>query len=165
MRLTRIAVCRSLAASLFALALAVPAAALTSATVLDVAAQQKNLNTFVAAVHTAGLDDALRAAGPLTVYAPTDEAFAKLPAAERTALLGDPARLKAVLLGHIVNVAIRMRQDDSIVTSGLVPTAAGRELAFGVDGERTTVGAAHLLKADMQAGNGSINTIDKVLLP
>ena len=165
MRLTRIAVCRSLAASLFALALAGPAAALTSATVLDVAAQQKNLNTFVAAVHTAGLDDALRAAGPLTVYAPTDEAFAKLPAAERTALLGDPARLKAVLLGHIVNVAIRMRQDDSIVTSGLVPTAAGREIAFGVDGERTTVGAAHLLKADIQAGNGSINTIDKVLLP
>jgi uncharacterized surface protein with fasciclin (FAS1) repeats len=165
MRLTRIAVCRSLAASLFALALAVPAAALTSATVLDVAAQQKNLNTFVAAVHTAGLDDALRAAGPLTVYAPTDEAFAKLPAAERTALLGDPARLKAVLLGHIVNVAIRMRQDDSIVTSGLVPTAGGREIAFGVDGERTTVGAAHLLKADIQAGNGSINTIDKVLLP
>jgi uncharacterized surface protein with fasciclin (FAS1) repeats len=165
MRLTRIAACRSLAASLFALALAAPAFAQPAANVLELAAQQKNLSTFVAAVHTAGLDDTLRAAGPITVYAPTDEAFGKLPAAERDALLRDPARLKTVLLGHIVKDMIRMRDGDAAVTSGSVSNAAGREVAFGLDGERTTVGGAHLLQADMRAGNGSVNTIDKVLLP
>jgi uncharacterized surface protein with fasciclin (FAS1) repeats len=165
MRLTRIAACRSLAASLFALALAAPAFAQPAANVLELAAQQKNLSTFVAAVHTAGLDDTLRAAGPITVYAPTDEAFGKLPAAERAALLRDPVRLKTVLLGHIVKDMIRMRDGDAAVTSGSVGNAAGREVAFGLDGERTTVGGAHLLQADMRAGNGSVNTIDKVLLP
>jgi uncharacterized surface protein with fasciclin (FAS1) repeats len=165
MRLTRIAACRSLAASLFALALAAPALAQPAANVLELAAQQKNLTTFVAAVHTAGLDDMLRAAGPITIYAPTDEAFAKLPAGEREALLRDPARLKTVLLGHVVKETIRMREGDTAVTSGSIGNAAGREVAFGLDGERQTVGGAHLLQADMRAGNGSVNTIDKVLLP
>jgi uncharacterized surface protein with fasciclin (FAS1) repeats len=164
MRLTRIAACRSLAASLFALALAAPAFAQPAATVLDLAAQQKNLTTFVAAVHTAGLDDMLRAPGPITVYAPTDEAFAKLPTAERDALLRDPVRLKTVLLGHIVKDLIRMRDGDTAVTGGSIGNAAGREVAFGLDGERTTVGGAHLLQSDMRAGNGSVNTIDKVML-
>jgi uncharacterized surface protein with fasciclin (FAS1) repeats len=164
MRLTRLAACRSLAASLFALGLAAPALAQPAANVLDLAAQQKNLTTFVAAVHTAGLDDTLRGAGPLTVYAPTDEAFAKLPTGERETLLRDPARLKALLMGHIVKDTIRMRQDDSVITSGSVSNAAGREIAFGVDGDRPTVGGAHLLQSDMRAGNGSVNTIDKVLL-
>ena len=77
----------------------------------------------------------------------------------------DPVRLKALLLGHIVNDMIVMRQNGSVISSGSVPNAAGREVAFGLDGERTTVGGAHLLQADMRAGNGSVNTIDKVLLP
>jgi uncharacterized surface protein with fasciclin (FAS1) repeats len=164
MRLTRIAACRSLAASFFALALTAPVLAQQPANVLELAGQQKNLTTFVAAVHTAGLDDTLKSAGPITVYAPTDEAFGKLPAAERDALLKDPARLRTVLLGHIIKDSIRMRDGDSYVSSGSIGNAAGREIAFGLDGERTTVGGAHLLQSDMRAGNGSINTIDKVIL-
>jgi uncharacterized surface protein with fasciclin (FAS1) repeats len=166
MHLTRAAAFRSLAGCLLALSLTGPALAQPrAATVLDLAAQQKNLTTFVAAVHAAGLDDTLKAAGPLTVYAPTDEAFAKLPAADRDALMHDPARLKALLLGHVVNDMIKMRDGDSTITSGSVASAGGGTLAFGLDGDRTTVGGAHIVSYDMRADNGCITTIDKVLLP
>src|SRR5947209_13220935 len=155
MRLTRAAAFRSFAGCLLALSLTGPALAHPrAATVLELASQQKNLNTFVAAVHAAGLDDTLKAAGPMTVYAPTDEAFAKLPAAQREALMNDPARLKALLLGHVVNDMIKMRDGDSSVTSGSVPSAGGGTLSFGLDGERTTVGGAHVISYDLQAGNG-----------
>ena len=165
MRLTRAAAFRSFAGCLLALSLTGPALAQPrAATVLELASQQKNLNTFVAAVHAAGLDDTLKAAGPMTVYAPTDEAFAKLPAAQREALMNDPVRLKALLLGHVVNDMIRMRDGDSTITSGSVASAGGGTLLFGLDGERTTVGGAHVISYDLQAGNGCITTIDKVLL-
>ena len=165
MRLTRAAAFRSFAGCLLALSLTGPALAQPrAATVLELAAQQKNLNTFVAAVHTAGLDDALKAAGPFTIYAPTDEAFAKIPAAQREALMNDPARLKALLLGHVVNDMIKMRDGDSTITSGSVPSAGGGTLMFGLDGERTTVGGAHVISYDLRADNGCITTIDKVLL-
>ena len=167
MRLTRAAACRSFAGCLLAVSLAAPALALAQrpATVLELAAQQKNLSTFVAAVHTAGLDDALRGAGPVTVYAPTDEAFARIPAADRAALLADPARLRTILLGHLVKDMVKMRDGDSAITSGSVTNAAGRELGFAVDHDRTTVGGAHLIDADLRADNGCVNTIDRVLLP
>jgi uncharacterized surface protein with fasciclin (FAS1) repeats len=167
MRLTRAAACRSLAGCLIALSLTSPVLAQPRpATVLELAAQQKNLTTFVAAVHTAGLDDTLKAAGPYTIYAPSDEAFAKMPAADRTALLGSPERLKAVLLGHVVKDMVRMRDGDSAITSGAVSTAAGRDVTFGVDAQdRQLVGGAHLITADLRADNGCVNVIDKVLLP
>jgi uncharacterized surface protein with fasciclin (FAS1) repeats len=165
MRLTRAAACRSIAGCLLALSLGSPALA-QPATVLDLAAQQKNLTTFVAAVHTAGLDDTLKAAGPYTIYAPTDDAFAKLPAAQRTALLADPARLKAVILGHVVKDRVMMHDGDTWVSSGSVSSVAGRDIAFALDGnDRSTVGGAGLVRWDLRADNGSLNTIDKVLLP
>jgi len=168
MRLTRAAACRSLVGCLLALSMTSPVLAQPRpATVLDLASQQKSLTTFVAAVHTAGLDDTLKAAGPYTVYAPSDEAFAKMPAADRAALLGSPERLKAVLLGHIVKgEMVKMRDGDSVVTSGAVSTAAGRDLAFAVDDrDRQTVAGAHLVQWDLRADNGCVNVIDKVLLP
>ena len=167
MRLTRAAACRALAGCLITLSLTSPVLAQPRpATVLELAAQQKNLTTFVAAVHTAGLDDTLKAAGPYTIYAPSDEAFAKMPAADRAALLGSPERLKAVLLGHVVKDMVKMRDGDSNVTSGSVSSAAGRDLAFGVDDrDRQLVSGAHLITADLRADNGCVNVIDKVLLP
>ena len=165
MHLTRAAAFRSLAGCLLALSLTGPALAQPRpATVLELAAQQKNLTTFVAAVHAAGLDDTLKAAGPITVYAPTDEAFAKIPAADRDALMHDPARLKALLLGHVVNDMIKMRDGDSTITSGSVPSAGGGTLAFGTDNDRMTVGGAHVVSYDLRADNGCVTTIDKVLL-
>ena len=165
MRLTRAAAFRSFAGCLLALSLTGPALAQPhAATVLDLAGQQKNLTTFVAAVHAAGLDATLRAAGPITVYAPTDEAFAKIPAADRDALMHDPVRLKALLLGHVVNDMIKMRDGDASITSGSVASAGGKTLTFGMDQDRTTVSGAHVVSYDLAADNGSITTIDKVLL-
>lgn len=164
MRLTRVTACRSLVGCFLALTLTGPALARPPMTVLDLAAQQKNLSTFVAAVHTAGLDDMLRGAGPLTVYAPTNDAFEKLSSAERDALLSDPARLKALLLGLTVNDLILVHNGDSTMTGGSVATAGGRELSFGGDMDHPMIGAAHVVAADMRAANGAITTIDKVLL-
>jgi uncharacterized surface protein with fasciclin (FAS1) repeats len=166
MRLTRAAACRSLVGCLVALTLTAPALAQPRpATVLELAAQQKNLTTFVTAVHAAGLDDMLRGPGPLTIYAPTDDAFAKIPAGQRDALMSDPARLKAVLLGAIVNDMVLIHQGDRIITSGSVTTATGRDLAFDGDADHQTIGGARIVQADLRAGNGCITTIDKVLLP
>lgn len=165
MRLTRAAACRSFAACLLALTtVSAPAFAQRSATVLELAAQQKNLTTFVAAVHAAGLDDTLKAAGPFTIYAPTDEAFAKIPAADRDALMHDSARLKALLMRHVVNDMVLMNDGNSRVTSGSIPSAGGSMLTFGDDGDRATVNGARVVVTDLRADNGAITTIDKVLL-
>ncbi len=165
MRLTRAAACRSLVGCVLVLSLTAPAFARGRvATVLELAAQQKNLSTFVAAVHAAGLDETLKAAGPITVFAPTDQAFAKMPAADREALLHSPARLRAMLLGGVVNDLVVMGTTDAI-TSGSISTAGGGTLAFALDGDRTTVGGAHIVQADIRADNGCITTLDKVLLP
>ena len=167
MRLSRAAACRSIAGCLFALTLsgATLVAAAPPPTVLDLAAQQKNLTTFVAAVKTAGLEQTLRGSGPLTVFAPTDDAFAKMPAAERAALLQSPDRLKAVILGLVVNEPIVMKDGDTMVASGWTGTAGGGKLAFGSDEGRQMVGTAHVVNTDLRAGNGRITTIDQVLLP
>lgn len=166
MRLTRVAACRSLVGCLIALTLTAPAlAGPRPATVLDLAAQQKNLTTFVAAVHTAGLDDMLRGTGPFTVYAPTNDAFDRLPAAQRDALLSDPVRLKAILLGHVVNDTVLIHQPGGVLTGGAVQTAAGRQVAFGGDEQRPTFGGARIVAADLRADNGYVTTIDKVLMP
>jgi uncharacterized surface protein with fasciclin (FAS1) repeats len=166
MRLTRAAACRSLVGCLIALTLTVPAlAGPRPATVLDLAAQQKNLSTFVAAVHTAGLDDMLRGAGPFTVYAPTNDAFDRLPAAQRDALLSDPVRLKAMLMGLVVNDKVLVHQGDATMTGGAVQTVGGAQVAFGGDEQRPTFGGARIVAADLQAGNGYVTTIDKVLMP
>jgi len=163
MRLLRAAACRSLTGCLLALSFAVSAAAQPPPTVLDLAMQQKNLTAFVGAVHSAGLDDMLRGPGPLTVYAPTDDAFAKMPAAERTALFANPERLRAMVLGVLVKDSVVMRDGDRTVTSGYVPSAGGGNLTFAVDdGQTQTVNGARLVRADMRAANGIVDEIDSV---
>ena len=165
MRLSRAAACRSLAGCFLALTLSTAAiAAAPPATVLEAAAQQKDLTTFVAAVKAAGLEATLNGAGPLAVFAPTDEAFARMPAAERAALMADPAKLKAVLLGHVINEEMKMHDGDTAVTSGWINSAGGGKLTFGSDGDRQTVNAAHVMRTDLRARNGTLNTIDRVLL-
>src|SRR6185295_17880464 len=79
-----------------------PAPATTDADIVDTAITAGDFTTLVAALQAAGLEDTLRGDGPFTVFAPTDEAFAKLPAGTLEALLADPARLQAVLTYHVV---------------------------------------------------------------
>lgn len=172
MRFTRATALRSLAAA--ALAFGVGVAALPAfaakpapATILDLAAQQKNLSTFVAAVKAAGLESELTAAGPLTVFAPTDEAFKKLPAGKLDALMAPAGRdeLRALLLNHVVRDAVRIRENGGAATSGALECAGGAKLTFGGTEDRPTVDGAGYGAIDMQARNGLLDTVDRVLLP
>jgi len=169
MRLSRAAACRSIAGCLLALTIAsgAPAAAAPAppAGLLDLAAQQKDLTTFVAAVKTAGLESRLNGAGPMVVFAPTDEAFAKMPAAERTSLLADPERLKALVLGGLALDSVVMNDGESSVSHGWIASATSGKLVFGIEDGRQTVNSAHLVRTDLRAANGTLNEIDRVLLP
>ena len=172
MRISRAAALRSLAAAALTLGVglaAVPAFAAkpVPATVLELAAQQKNLTTFVAAVKAAGLESELAGAGPLTVFAPTDEAFKKLPAGKLEALMAPAGHdeLRALLLNHIVRDAVKIRDGGAAATSGALDCAGGAKLALGGTEDRPTIGGAGYGAIDMQARNGLLNTVDRVLLP
>lgn len=163
MRLSRAAALRSLAVAFFALA-ALPAAA-PPANVLDLVSNRAELSTLAGAVKTAGLESELSAAGPITLFAPTNAAFAAMPAAEREALLKPEGkdRLRALLLGHLVRDEIPVHQDEAWISSGKLPTAAGTSIAISSDGNGPLIGKAHPMKTDMRASNGLVTTIDRVL--
>jgi uncharacterized surface protein with fasciclin (FAS1) repeats len=169
MRLSLAAACRSIAVLCLATVAPVAAATVTNAspTVLELAARQPNLSTFVAAVHSAGLDSTLNGSDAITVLAPTDQAFAKLAPADRDALMSPANRekLRHVLLGHVIKGAFAFHDADAgDVSEGTIETADGTTLTVGKDGRGLTLAGAHLLTADVRAGNGRLTTIDRVLL-
>ncbi len=121
-------------------------------------------NTLVAAVKAAGLAEALQAKGPFTVFAPTDAAFAKLPAGTVDALLKDPAKLAAILKYHVVSGKVMAA--DVIKGKGAKPaTLTGAALDITVKGGMVYVNGAKVTGADVAASNGVIHVIDTVLLP
>jgi uncharacterized surface protein with fasciclin (FAS1) repeats len=121
-------------------------------------------NTLVAAVKAAGLVDALSGTGPFTVFAPTDAAFAKLPAGTLDALLKDPQKLAAILKYHVV--AGKVMAADVIKANGAKPaTLNGAALDIQVKGGMVHVNNATVTKADVAASNGVIHVIDTVVLP
>jgi len=155
-----------LLATAFAAALALPintATAGDSKTIVAVAAGAGQFKTLVAAVKAAGLVDTLNGAGPFTVFAPTDEAFAKLPKGTVEDLLKpeNKEKLTAILTYHVVAGKV-MAAD---VTTGSVKTVNGKEVAVKVDGGKVTVGDATVVKTDIPASNGVIHVIDTVLIP
>jgi uncharacterized surface protein with fasciclin (FAS1) repeats len=117
--------------------------------------------TLATALEAAGLVDTLKGAGPFTVFAPTDEAFAKLPPGTLDALLKDKARLTAVLTYHVVPGRV-MASD--VVKMKAAKTVQGGSLAIRAD-NGVSVDGAKVVKTDIQAGNGVIHVIDTVLLP
>lgn len=130
--------------------------------ILDVARENPQLSQLVQALEAAGLTDALEQAGPLTVFAPNDEAFAQLDQSDLTALLADPASLGDRLQYHVVEGSF----PSSELTDGeTLTTAEGSELPVSVDGSTVMVGDAEVVQADVQAGNGVIHVIDTVLEP
>ncbi len=167
MRLTRATALRSLAVASLAAVLSAPAGAQSSppATIVALATQDKSLSTFAAALHATGLDEALKGDGPYTVFAPTDEAFAKLPPADRAMLTNDPARMRLLLLGHIVNGVTLVHPTPGTVARGSVPTDDGGTLSFGGTADHPTVGGAGVVKADVRVGNGVLTTLDRVVMP
>ncbi len=155
-----------LIATAFAAALALPinnASAGEGKTIVGVAAGAGQFNTLVAAVKAAGLVDTLNGAGPFTVFAPTDEAFAKLPAGTVETLLKpeNKHKLVAILTYHVLAGKV-MAAD---VKTMAAKTVNGKEASIKVDGGKVTIGAANVVKTDIAASNGVIHVIDAVLIP
>jgi transforming growth factor-beta-induced protein len=136
----------------------------TDANLVTTAVEAGSFNTLVAAAKAAGLVDALTGDGPLTVFAPTDEAFAKLPAGTVETLLKpeNKEQLASILLFHVV--AGRVYSDQA---AGLpsAPSLEGSSLRFAFRGEGLMVQGANIVAADVEASNGVIHVIDQVMLP
>ena len=133
------------------------------ADIVDTAVSAGSFTTLVAAVQAADLVDALKGDGPLTVFAPTDEAFAKLPAGTVENLLKpeNKEQLRAILLYHVVPGSIYSKD----VTDGASPsTLQGSNLSVSV-GEGVAINNAKVVSVDIGASNGVIHVIDSVLLP
>ena len=133
-----------------------------SNTVVDVLTEDGRFSTLITALDAAGLVETLQGEGPFTVFAPTDDAFASLPAGALDDLLADPTMLNNVLLMHVVDGQV-MAAD----LSGLdqAQTLSGAFLAVTVDGDTVMVDDATVTESDIEAGNGVIHVIDTVLMP
>ena len=129
--------------------------------IVETAVAAGSFNTLVTAVKAAGLVDVLSGEGPFTVFAPTDEAFAKLPAGTVEALLADKEKLTAILTYHVVAGKVTS-SDVAGLTSAT--TVQGSDLtidtSYGVK-----INDAKVVKADIEASNGVIHVIDTVLIP
>jgi transforming growth factor-beta-induced protein len=136
---------------------------LPPADIVDVAVGAGSFNTLVAAVQAAGLEETLRGKGPFTVFAPTDEAFAKLPEGTVEALLADPEALADILLYHVVPGKV-MAAD---VSDGLeAETAQGSTVSFAIHSDGApAINDALITATDIEAFNGVIHVIDTVILP
>lgn len=129
------------------------------------AAGAGTFQTLIAAVKAAGLWETLQGPGPFTLFAPTDEAFAKLPAGTVEALLEDVPRLQAILKHHVVKGRLTAEVLSSF-TSAAAPTLQGQTLAIKICPQGgIRVDEARVTKADVSAPNGVIHVVDRVLLP
>lgn len=133
----------------------------TQVSVADTIAAQPQLSTLNGLVAKAGLTDMLKGTGPFTVFAPSNEAFAKVPAKTMDALAKDPALLKATLAYHVVPGKL-MAAD---VKMGNQKTAQGGNVALSKAGTFVTVEDAMVQTADIAATNGVVHIVDAVLTP
>jgi len=132
--------------------------------IVEIAVEAGNFNTLVAAVKAAGLAETLQGAGPFTVFAPTDTAFAKLPAGTVESLLADKEKLASILTYHVVSG--KVLAGDIVKTNGATPTTVnGLPLDIVVRDSKVFVNGAQVVTADIAASNGVIHVIDTVLLP
>ena len=125
-------------------------------------AQEAGFTTLAAAVKAAGLDEVLANDGPFTVFAPTDEAFAKLPEGTVESLLQDIEALTAILTYHVVPGKV-MAAD--VVGLSEAATVNGASIDIAVDGDVVKINDATVTAADIAASNGVIHVIDTVILP
>lgn len=132
-----------------------------AADLVDTAITFGSFKTFVAALKTAGIAEPLRTSGPYTVFAPTDEAFAKLPPGTWNALLKDKAKLTLVLAYHVIPGKIMVAD----VKPGKIKTAQGDSLTIKSDNGKITIDDANVTQSDVTADNGVIHAIDAVVLP
>jgi len=132
--------------------------------IVQVAVENGNFKTLVAAVQAAGLAETLSGPGPFTVFAPTDAAFAKLPAGTVEALLADKEKLASILTYHVVSGRV-VAADITRMNGAMPVTVNGQKLDIKVRGGNVYVNGAQVTTADVYASNGVIHVIDGVLLP
>jgi uncharacterized surface protein with fasciclin (FAS1) repeats len=154
-----------------ALALVLAAAPIASASaqsmapskdIVTTAVEAGSFKTLAAALQAAGLVETLQGQGPFTVFAPTDAAFAKLPAGTVEALLKDKTKLTAILTYHVVAGKVEAKD---VVKLTSAKTVNGKSVAIKVLGGKVMVDGATVTSADVQASNGVIHVIDTVILP
>jgi len=132
--------------------------------VVGTARSAGQFNTLLAAVDAANLTTTLKSRGPFTVFAPSDEAFRRLPAGTVESLLKPENReqLKALLLYHVVPGAVSSSVARTLTTAN---TVEGRAIRIRADGNQLRINGATVVKADVNASNGVIHVIDEVLMP
>ena len=144
-------------------ATAAPSMAAEMGDIVDVATEAGSFKTLLAAATAAGLVETLKGEGPFTVLAPTDEAFAALPAGTLDGLLKDPEALKQILLYHVIKGKVTAEQVVGLTSADSV---AGPAIKIAVkDGTVYLNDAAKVVTTDIEASNGIIHVIDQVILP
>jgi uncharacterized surface protein with fasciclin (FAS1) repeats len=132
--------------------------------IIDTAVSAGNFKTLAAALTAANLVDTLKGAGPFTVFAPTDEAFAKLPAGTVESLLQDIPKLASILTYHVVAGKV-MAADVMTMDGQSAATVNGATLAISTQGGVKLNGTSTVVATDIGCSNGVIHVIDSVLLP
>lgn len=132
--------------------------------IVDTAVAAGMFNTLAKALQSADLVSTLKGMGPYTVFAPTDEAFAKLPSGTLDMLMRPENRdkLRSILLYHVVPGNVSAAE---VMKMNMATTAGGQQVNIMMMGDRVMVGSAHVVKADITASNGTIHAIDTVLMP
>lgn len=153
---------RSLAVMALAATSLLASDAAPSRNIVEIAASNGSFNTLVAAVKAAGLAEALQGKGPFTVFAPTDEAFAKLPAGTLDALLKDKAKLTSILTYHVVSGRVLAAD---VMKMKSAKTVNGQEISITMKDGAVMVDNARVIRTDILTSNGVIHVIDAVILP
>lgn len=130
--------------------------------IIETAVAAGSFNTLVTAVKAAGLVETLKGEGPFTVFAPTDEAFAKLPKGTVEALLGDKKKLSSILTYHVVDGFVNA---ETVVTLDKAETLNGQSVKIMVKDGKVMIDNALVTTTDIQCSNGVIHIIDSVILP
>ena len=134
----------------------------SAADIVDTAVAAGNFQTLVSAVEAAGLVDTLKGEGPFTVFAPTDEAFAKIPQEQLESLLENKTQLTAVLTYHVI--AGKVMSTD-LTDDMAVATVQGENVTINLDEDGVMVNDAKVVQADIECINGVVHAIDTVLMP
>lgn len=162
MRRTLITVTAVVAVALFGLTGTAGAQDTSSQNIVEIAQANPDLSTLVEAVSAAGLAETLSGPGPYTVFAPTNEAFAALPAGTLDTLLADPTgQLASILKLHVVSGAVDSKA--AIAAAGGTVETLGGPVSVSLSGEQLMVGGATVTTADITASNGVIHVIDAVI--
>ena len=136
--------------------------ATSNQTIVEIASANPDFSTLVSAVTKAGLVDTLSGPGPFTVFAPTNAAFAKIPADQLAAILADQAKLTAILTYHVLPAKV---MSTDLQPTQKVKTVQGGEVDIQVVGANATINGCNIVKTDIEASNGVVHVIDCVLLP